>query len=166
MSNRVRYLVTTLALLAIGLGYGLVQQWTRHPALRLPARAEASGHPAPYVAPPTAWEILGHEGELALTPDQRGRLSVLDRQWKQEAAGVQAVAEAAGRDLSQFLQAQGSGKLSLQELQRRSAGYRGISQELRELRRRHTEAAANILTESQQRTLALLTSPDTRGGVQ
>ena len=151
MSNRVRYLVTTLALVGIGLGYGLVQQWTRHPALRLPARAEASSHPPPYVALPTAREVLGHEAELTLTPDQQGRLAALERQWKQESAGVQAVADAAGRDFAQFLQEQGSGKVSLQEIQRRSADYRALSQELRELRRRHAEAAATILTQSHSR---------------
>jgi len=166
MSNRVRYLVTTLALVAIGLGYVVVQQWPRHPALRLPARAEASSHPAPRPALPTAREILEQGAGLTLTPDQRGRLAALDRQWKQESAGGQAVAEAAGREVSQFLQEQGSGKVSLQEIQRRSADYRALSQALRELRRRHAEAAANILTESQQRTLAQRISPDTRGGAQ
>jgi hypothetical protein len=166
MSLRARYLVTTLALVAIGLGYVLVQQWPRHPVLRLPARAEASSHPAPRPVLPTAREILEHGADLALTPDQQGRLAALDRQWKQESAGVQAVADAAGRDFSKFLQEQGSGKVSLQEIQRRSADYRALSQELRELRQQYAEAAANILTNSQQRTLALQTSPDTRGGVQ
>ena len=166
MSLRVRYLATTLALVAIGLGYVLVQQWPEHPALRLPARAEASSHPLSRPALPIARQILERVADLALTADQMRRLAVLDRQWVQESSGLQAVAEAAGRDLSQFLQEQGSGKVSLQEIQRRSADYRALSQELRERRQHHAEAAAAILTESQQRTLALLTSPDTRGGVQ
>jgi hypothetical protein len=166
MSLQARYLVTTLTLVAVGLGYVLFQQWPRHPALRLPARAEASSHPAFRPALPTAREILEHGADLALTPDQQGHLAALDRQWKQESAGVQAVADAAGRELSRFLQEQGSGKVSLQEIQRRSADYRALSQELRELRQQYAEAAAEILTKSQQRRLALLASPDTRGGVQ
>ncbi|HSB78379.1 MAG TPA: Spy/CpxP family protein refolding chaperone [Candidatus Methylomirabilis sp.] len=166
MSIRVRYLLTTIALVAIGLGYVLVQQWPRHSALRLPARAEASSHPVPRPSLPTAREILEHGVDLALTPDQRGRLTALDRQWKQESAGVQAVAEAAGRDLSQFLQEQGSGKVSLQEIQRRSADYRGLSQELRELRQRHAEATRQVLTDPQRQTLATIPSPHISGGEQ
>ncbi len=55
--------------------------------------------------------------------------------------------------------------MSLHEIQRRSADYRELSAELRGLRQRHAEAATRILTESQQRELPLLTSPETRGGV-
>ncbi|HYL82191.1 MAG TPA: hypothetical protein VEU07_15340, partial [Candidatus Acidoferrum sp.] len=156
----------SLALVAIGLGYILVQEWPRHSALRLPARAEASNHPAPIPALPTARKILEHGAELALTPDQQGRLVTLDRQWKQESAGLQAVAEAAGRDLSQFLQEQGSGKVSLQVIQRRSADYRAFSQELRELRRRHAEAAQQVLTDPQRQTLEAIPFPHIFGGEQ
>lgn len=168
MSLRVRYLVTTLALVAIGLGYVLVQQWPRHPALRLPARAEASARPAsPPAALPTAREILDRASELALTPEQRARLAGLDRRWRDEILGLEAAVRVAEQEFREFVrETQQAGKTSLQEIQRRSEDYRNLSAELRERSRLHAEAAARILTDSQQRTLALRTSPDTRGGVQ
>ena len=162
MSPRLRYLSTTLALVAIGLGYALVQGWPARPAPHIEKSAAAARPPAP---PPTAREILDREAALSLTADQKARLAALDEQWKKESAGVQAAAQEAQREFSQFLQEQDTAKMSLQEIQRRSAGYRELSQELRELRQRHAEAASQILTESQQRKLALLTTPDTRGGV-
>jgi hypothetical protein len=164
MNIRVRYLVTTLALIAIALGYALMQEWPRNVAPRLPARAETSSHPAPRPALPTAREILEHGADLALTPDQQGRLTALDRQWAQESAGTQAVADAAGREFSLFLQTQGSGKASLQEIQRRSADYRALSRELRELRQRHAETAQQVLTDPQRQTLETIPSPHIFGG--
>ena len=168
MSNRVRYLVTTLALVAIGLGYVLVQQGPRHPALRTPARAEASAHPASLpAAPPTAREILDRASDLALTPEQRARLAGLDRRWRDEILGLEAAVRVAEQEFGKFVrETQQGGKTSLQEIQRRSEDYRSLSRELRERSRLHGEAAAHILTDSQQRTLTLLPSPDTRGGVQ
>ena len=168
MSNRVRYLATTLALVAIGLGYVLVQQGPGHLALRLPARAEAMARPASRpVAPPTAREILDRASDLALTPEQRARLAGLDRRWRDEILGLEAAVRVAEQEFGKFVgEAQQGGKTTVQEIQRRSEDYRSLSGELRERRRLHAEVAAHILTESQQRTLALLTSPDTRGGVQ
>jgi hypothetical protein len=112
-----------------------------------------------------AREILDRGAALSLAADQKARLAALDEQWKKESAGVQAAAQEAQREFSQFLQEQGTAKASLHEIQRRSADYRELSAELRGLRQRHAEAAAQILTESQQRELPLLTSPETRGGV-
>ncbi|HSB68468.1 MAG TPA: hypothetical protein VLT62_03925 [Candidatus Methylomirabilis sp.] len=167
MSLRARYLGMTLALVATGLGAAVFQQWPRRDGLRPPARAEASPTPASRPKPlPTARDILDRGAALALTAEQAARLAALEERWKQESATVQTAAEEAGRGFSQFLKEQGSARTSLQEIQRRSADYRELSQELRELRRRHAEAAGAILTESQQRKYTLLTSPDTRGGVQ
>ena len=168
MSNRVRYLVTTLALVAIGLTYVLFQQGPKHPALRTPARAEASVRPASLpAAPPTAREILDRASDLALTPGQRARLAGLDRRWRDETLGLEAAVRVAEQEFGKFVrETQQGGKTSLQEIQRRSEDYRSLSRELRERSRLHGEAAAHILTDSQQRTLTLLTSPDTRGGVQ
>jgi len=156
MSPRLRYLSTTLALVAIGLGYALVQGWPARPAPRLARPAAAARPPAPL---PTAREILDRGAALSLTADQKARLAALDERWKKESAGVQAAAQEAQRDLSRFLQEQGAAKASLQEIQRRSADYRKLSQELRELRQRHAETVAQVLTGSQQRKLALLASP-------
>lgn len=163
MSPRLRYVSTTLALVAVGLGYAVIQGRAARPAPRIEARPVVARPLAPPL--PTAREILDRGTDLALTNDQRARLEALDQQWKKEPAGVQVAVQEAERELTQFMQAQASGKTSLQEIQRRSADYRELSAELRELRQRHAEAAAHILTESQQRTLVLLTSPQTRGGV-
>ncbi len=163
MSPRLRYLSTTLALVAVGLGYAAIQGRATRPAPRIEARPIVA---RPLASPlPTAREILDRGTDLALTNDQRARLEALDQQWKKESAGVQVGVQEAEREFTQFMQAQASGKASLQEIQRRSADYRELSAELRELRRRHAEAAAVTLTESQQRTLVLLASPHTRGGV-
>jgi len=162
MSPRLRYLSTTLALVAIGLGYALVHGWPARPAPRLVRPAAAARPSAP---PPTAREILDRGAALSLTADQKARLAALDERWRKESAGVHAATQEAQRELSRFLQEQGAAKASLQEIQRRSAEYREFSQELRELRQRHAEAVAQVLTGSQQRKLAVLTTPDTRGGV-
>jgi hypothetical protein len=167
MSMRIRYLGTTLALLAIGLGYAFFQQWPRHQTPRLPARAEASARPASFpAAPPTAREILDRASDLALTPEQRARLAGLDTRWRDEILGLEAAVRVAEQEFGKFVrETQQGGKTSLQEIQRRSEDYRNLSAELRERSRLHAKAAAHILTDSQQRTLTLLTSPETQGGV-
>jgi len=152
-----------MALVAIGLGYALMQGWQARPTPRLARPAGASRPLAPL---PTAQEVLDRQAALSLTAEQKSRLEELDLQWKKESAGLQAAAHKAQRELSQFLQEQGGAKASLQEIQRRSADYRELSQELRELRQRHTEAVAHVLSEFQQRIIALPTSPQQRETVQ
>jgi hypothetical protein len=100
MSPRLRYLSTTLALVAIGLGYALIQGRAARPAPRTVKPATAARPPAP---PPTAREILDRGAALSLAADQKARLAALDEQWKKESAGVQAAAQEAQRELSQFL---------------------------------------------------------------
>jgi hypothetical protein len=63
VSRRTRYLATTLALLAIGLGFGL-SQWRARPAavFKPPVRdARVPAHPA---QPPTAGEVLSRAEAL------------------------------------------------------------------------------------------------------
>ena len=165
MSPRLRYLSTTLALVAVGLGYALIQAKPWRPAPRLEARpAEAARPPAPPL--PTARQILDRGADLSLTANQKARLEALDEKWRKEAALLETALKTAEQDFSQYVkEVQAEGKTNLQEIQRQSADYRELSAELRGLRQRHAEAAAQILTESQQRELPLLTSPETRGGV-
>ncbi len=162
MSPRLRYLSTTLALVALGLGYGLIQAKPWHPPPRLATRsAEAARSPAPPPLPPSAREILDRSAALSLTPDQKARLRALDEKWRKESAPLEAALETAGGDFSQFMnEAQSGGKTSLQEIQRRSEEFRGLNAELRAGRQHHAEAAAQLLTESQRRKLAPLTSPN------
>ena len=166
MSPRLRYLSTTLALVAVGLGYALIQAKPWRPAPRLDARpAEAAHPPAPPL--PRARQILDRGADLSLTADQKARLTALDEKWREDSASLETALKTAEQDFSQYVkEVQAEGKTNLQEIQRRSADFRALSAELREVRQRHGEAAAHILTESQQQTLTLLTSPQTRGGVQ
>ena len=166
MNVRLRYLSTTLALVAVGLGYALIQAKPWRAAPRLEPRPAAAGHPAPPPpAPPTAREVLDRSERLDLTREQKARLEALDRQWKQETAGVEAALRGAEEEFSRFMkEAQGGKGTSLQEIQRRSADVRDLSATLRERRLLHGEAVARVLTEPQRRTLGLPPSPETRGG--
>ena len=74
MSVRTRYLTTTLALLAIGLGFGLSQWHTRLSALPKPPARDARV-PARLANPPTAGEVLSRAEVLQLRPEQAARLA-------------------------------------------------------------------------------------------
>jgi len=151
MSPGLRYLSTTVALLAVGLGYALIQGRGERPTPRPAAQSEAVARPVPPpTAPPPAREILNRRAALSLTADQAARLEALD---------------AAAQELSRFMkEAQSAGGTSVQEIQRRSVEFRELSAALRERRRLHSEAAAHVLTESQRRQLAAATSTGTPGG--
>lgn len=165
MSPRLRYLSTTLALVAVGLGYALIQGRFERPAPRIPARSEAA-RPAPLpLPPPTAREVLDRRATLSLTADQKARLVRLDRKWREESAPLEAALQEAEREFSQFMKdAHAGGRTSLQEIQHRSAEVRDLGAALRDRRRLHSEAAADVLTGQQRRTLTSPSSPDTTGG--
>lgn len=168
MSPRLRYLSTTLALVAFGLGYALIQAKPWRPGPSLPVRPAAAGRRAPPApAPPTAREVLNRSEALGLTRDQEARLEALDRQWKQETAGLQAALHEAEQEFSRFMkEARASKGTSVQEVQSQSAEFRELSATLRERRVLHGEAVAGVLTEPQRRMLVLPPSPGTSGGVQ
>ena len=155
MRTRIRYLAATLALTAVALGYVLVEGVPVRPGPPRPALHAPIRPPQPLL---TAKMILDRGADLSLTADQRRRLEALDQEWQHTSTGPQAAADAAARDLSQFLQQQGTGKATLQELQRQSEDYRELSQELRELRRHHAEAVAQVLTDAQREQFEHLTS--------
>ena len=166
MTVRTRYLSTTLALVAVALGYALIQGRPTRPAPRLPARPAVASQPAaPPPAPLTAREVLDRADVLSLTADQKARLEALDRAWKQETAGLETALQEASNEFSQFMrESQARGRASLQEIQRRSADLRELSAALRERRHLHSEDAARVLTEAQRQTLAPASSTATRGG--
>ncbi len=167
MSPRIRYLVTTLLLVAIGLGYALVRERMSHPSLRLPARAEAVSRPRPPLPPsPTAGEVLERAADLSLTAEQRRRLLGLDAEWQQESTPLEARLRGAEAEFSRFMgEAQQNGKVSLQEIQRHSEDVRRLGAAWREAQERQAEAVKHVLTESQQKQLASVTSQQPSGGM-
>ncbi len=156
MSPRVRYLSTTLLLVAIGFGYTLIQSrpWSSGP--RPPGRSAAVSRPAPQApALPTAREILERRALLSLTREQAARLEALDREWQRESGDLDSAVEAAAQEFSRFMaSAQSARGASLQEIQQRSADYRELSAAVRERRHLHGEVAARVLTEGQRDILA------------
>jgi hypothetical protein len=164
MSERVRYLAATLALAAIVMGYFLL--------LREPAKAGPRPGTRPaearLVAPlphPTARMLLDRTTDLALTQGQHARLEALDRQWKMESVGLETAVRQEQEAFSQFMQeAQARGKASVQEIQRRSADLREVSETLRERRQQHAEAALEVLTESQRQMLSTSAASARHGG--
>ena len=162
MSVRTRYLATTLALLAIGLGFGL-SQWQARPAPPRPPARNASV-PAPPAAPLTAGEILDRSDALGLSPQQTGGLRGLDRQWQAESGQLHEAIRIASAEFDQFVgHARQGGGASLQALQQRSSELQRLSVTLRERRAEHGRRAAGVLTEAQRATLRP-NSEDSSGG--
>ncbi len=153
MSPRVRSLSTMLALLAVAGGYALSQGWIDRPGPR-PVAREAGARPAPPPAPaPSAREILDRGEAWGLSGEQAARLRALDTEWARRASDLQAAIDDAERQFSAFMkEAQGGRGASLQEIQRRSANLRDLSATLREARRQHGLASAEVLTEHQRLT--------------
>jgi len=148
---RTRYLASTLALLAVGLGFG-VSQWRPKPPPPRPARAAATS--ARLSLPPTAREILDRAQELQLSRDQVIRLNAVDQQWKAETANLEAAIRDASAEFDRFMSEARSGRgASLEEVQRHSADLRALSAELRERRNIHSARAVEILSGPQQERL-------------
>ena len=162
MSAPNRYLVTTLALLAIGLGFGL-SQWQPRPGPPRPA-VHATARPALPAPPPTAGEILARSDALGLSSQQAGRLRELARQWQAESGELQEAIRAASAEFERFVAdaCQGGGA-SLRTLQQRSSDLRQLSVTLRERRAEHSRRVASVLTEAQRATLRSGTE-DSSGG--
>jgi hypothetical protein len=166
MNLRLRYLSTTLALVAVGLGYDLIQAKPWRPGPSLPPRPAAAGRPVtPPPVPPTAREVLDQADALSFTAGQKVQLEALDRRWKRDTAGLEAALQEAELEFSRFMRESQAGRgTTLQEIQRRSADVRELSAALRERRLLHGEAVARVLTEAQRRALGLLSSQGTSGG--
>jgi len=152
MSVRTRYFATTLALLALGLGFGL-RQWQPRPAPPRPA-VHTTARPALPAPPPTAGEILDRSDALGLNPQQTERLRELDRQWQAEYADLHEANRAASAEFERFVtDARKGGGASLQALQQQSGELRQLSVTLRERRAEHSRRAVGVLTEAQRATL-------------
>jgi hypothetical protein len=150
MSPRVRYLSTTVALVATLTAYFLWQRPLDRPTPKLPAAPAAVARPAAPPMPPTARRILDQAMILGLTHDQIARLQTLDRFWTNEEA-----VQDAEREFAAFMkEAQGSGRASVQQIQQYSAEFSRISATLRERRQHHSEAALQLLDGPQRHRLA------------
>lgn len=165
MSPRTRYLTTTLALVAVLLGYGAWQWRAERPGPPRPPRS-AAPPPVRPPDPPTARDILERGSALSLSAEQTARLEALDRSWREESRPLEAELQAATAEFSRFMSdAKGQGRrASLQELQRRTAEVSDLGAALRERRRRHAEAAARVLSDGQRAGLTRTTSHVTSGG--
>jgi predicted acylesterase/phospholipase RssA len=158
-----RYLATTLMLAAIGVGFVMLQGRLQPPAPRLERRLDpAARPPVPPAAPPSAREVLDRRAALALAPEQVMQLEALDRRWGEESRELTAAVARAQEEFTRFMGAQ-AGRASLPEIQRQSASFRELSAELREQRRRHADAAAGLLTESQRAMLRTTPAPPVTG---
>lgn len=162
MTLRARYLVTTLALLAVGGGYAVTQGWQHTPPPR-PPRVESASRPAPPRAAPAARDILERRDDLKLTDEQRARLEALDRDFRGETAGLESSLAAASQEFSRWMDdARQNGRATLGEVQQRSEDVRELAASLRARRRMHAVAAAQLLTDRQRRELD---APEKAGGV-
>jgi LmbE family N-acetylglucosaminyl deacetylase len=109
--------------------------------------------------------LLDRANDLALIPGQKARLETLDRQWKVEAAGLEAAVRQEQEVFSRFMvEAQAGGKTSMPEIQRRSADLRELSETLRERRQQHAKAALEVLGESQRQMLSPSAASARHGG--
>jgi hypothetical protein len=151
----VRYLLTTLTLVAVGLAWQLSQAAMNRPRLVRPAPPAVSGRPASVPLPRLmAREVLERATALALTPDEIAGLEALDRRWQRESGELERMARLAGDELARFMdEARARGRTSLEEIERRSGEFSELSRELGLRRRLHGEAAINLLSEAQRREL-------------
>lgn len=158
MSPRVRYLSTTVALVALAAAFVFWQARLERPTPRLPAASTPAirpASPAPVPLPPTAREILDRAVVLDLSDHQVIRLRALDRLWTSEASGLEAAIRGAEAEFSTFMNAaRASGGANMQEIQSRSEELRRLGALLRERRQQHSDVAVGLLAGWQRQRLA------------
>jgi hypothetical protein len=162
---RIRWSVMTVpvAVAVLGVSWGWFQAGGTH-AGRVARPVPALTRAAPPAPPPTAQDILDRGAVLDLKADQRTRLRALEAKWTTVSAAADAELQAALGEFSRFMdEARAAGRTSVAEIQRRSAEIGELSAALREQRRRHAEAASEILTEWQRARLHELGISPARG---
>jgi len=164
MKDRRRVLAAMLAVTAIALGFYLIQRPLARPGPQIEPRPAKAGPVAPRLTAPTARTMLERGTALSLTKAQTTRLEILDLRWKAQVAGLEAAIKQEEAAFAQFMrEAQATGKASVQEIQRRSADLRAMSESVRERRQLHADAVLDVLTESQRQMVAT-TAASARGG--
>jgi len=166
MSMRVRYLITTLGLLAVASGIVFVQAWPQRVSSLPRIRAAGTSPRSMPAAPPvSARQLLDQGSRAGLTSAQRARLDTLDREWQRVRESVEAAIRTETAVFAEFMsQARATPGTSLGELERRSTPLRELSATLREGRRRQGMAAEAVLTESQRQRLTTMTAAERDGG--
>ncbi len=158
MSPSVRYLSTTMVLVAMAAAYILWQGRPERPTPRLPTASAPvirRVSPGPVPVPPTAREILDRAVALDLRNRQMIHLRTLDRLWSDEARRLDEAIQMAEGEFSAFMKtAQASGGANMQEIQSRSAELRRLGALLRERRQQHSDAAVELLADWQRQRLA------------
>jgi hypothetical protein len=158
MSPRARYLSTTVALTTLAAFYVLWQGQIERPTPRRPAASAPVIRPTvprEVSHPLAAREILDQARALELSDRQISQLHALDGLWGSEVTRLEAAIRQAEGEVAAFMEgARMSGGASIQEIQQRSAGLRGLGALLRERRQRHSDAAVGLLTEGQRQRLA------------
>ena len=155
MSVRLRYLTTSLVLLAVGFGYALTQGRAERPAPPRPAGVAVAPRVPPPRPLPTARELLDRRAALSLSEEQTRRLEVLAREWSSQSTRLEAELQASTAEFSRFMSEAQTGRGgSLQEIQRRSVDVGELGALVRERRRLHGAVAAGLLMDRQRAKLA------------
>jgi hypothetical protein len=165
MNLHVRALAAAVALATVAVASFVYQTRMDRRGPPRPAPSLSAGRPVALPSvPPTARDILDQSVPLDLRGDQLVRLKALDRLWTREVSGLTAMIHEAEREFSVFAaEAQGIRKVSLPEIQRRSAEFSELSAELRVRRQHHSEAALRVLDDWQRQRVVPSRTPFAEG---
>ena len=164
MKIRLRYAITTVALVTLALGAAWLQQGPDHRPTSAHPPASARP-PAPPPPPPTARGLLDRADVLGLDSAQRASLRALATGWAAESARLQREVDAASEEFSRWMnETRAAGRTPLAEIQRRSTEVAAAGAELRRRRRLHAEAAAGLLTNAQRSRLGAIAPMTVHGG--
>ena len=151
MSPGIRFMTSAIALLAVAVGYVLVQGRAERPGPRLPRPEISQAAPPPRPAI-TAHAILA--SGIPLGRQQRAALERMAVERDRESAVSEAALVSAGREFEQFMaEAQASSRTTLADIQRGSQTVRELTIEVGERRRRHAEEALSVLDDTQRAEL-------------
>jgi hypothetical protein len=154
MNVRMRYLSTTLAMVAAAVVWMTVMDRPAAPRPPRPALAATAPRPQGPLTSTTARDLLARADALGLTVSQRARLATLSANWERDSRVLEADVKVAAEAFARFLaDAQQAGRAGMDEIRRRSMDYQELSAALRERRARHSDEALDALT-AEQRMLA------------
>jgi hypothetical protein len=152
---RFRSVTFTLALLAIGVAWITVVDRPAAPRVARPVPAAAPAPTPRYARPATANDVLARADLLALSAEQRGRLTALGASLDAEMAPMQRALAAASEDFTRFArEAQHAGRVRLDDVRVRTEDIQALSALVRERRARHAAETLSALTPAQREQFA------------